>query len=121
MGNELDKFITSQARLNTLAKNQSKSINILNLQYRLLNKVMGPFYTTYVDLKNAVETAGEVFDGTIKRTKKLGETFSKALKPISGMLKVFQQINPLEHKNRCKTNSVSTNQQTGTPKQLQNK
>ena len=95
MGNELDKFITSQARLNTLAKNQSKSINILNLQYRLLNKVMGPFYTTYVDLKNAVETAGEVFDGTIKRTKKLGETFTVALKPISGMLKVFQQINTI--------------------------
>ena len=92
---DLDKFITSQARLNTLAKDQSKSINILNLQYRLLNKILGPFFTTYIDLKNAVETTGEVFDGTIKKTKKLGKTFDKALKPISGMLKVFQQINTI--------------------------
>lgn len=92
---DLDKFITSQARLNTLAKDQSKSINILNLQYRLLNKILGPFFTTYIDLKNAVETTAEVFDGTIKRTKKLGKTFDKALKPISGMLKVFQQINTI--------------------------
>ena len=92
---DLDKFITSQARLNTLAKDQSKSINILNLQYRLLNKILGPFFTTYIDLKNAVETTGEVFDGTIKKTKKLGKTFDKALKPISGMLKVFKQINTI--------------------------
>lgn len=92
---DLDKFITSQARLNTLAKDQSKSINILNLQYRLLNKILGPFFTTYIDLKNGVETTGEVFDGAIKRTKKLGKTVGKALKPITGMLKVFGQINTI--------------------------
>jgi len=92
---ELDKFITSQARLNTLAKDQSKSINILNLQYKLLNKIMGPFYTKYVDLKNAMETAGEVFEATTKRTQKLGEAVDVAMKPISAMLKAFQQINTI--------------------------
>lgn len=92
---ELDKFITSQARLNTLAKDQSKSINLLNLQYKMLNKIMGPFYTKYVDLKNTMETAGEVFDEMTKKTEQLGDAVKVALGPIGGVLKAFQQINTI--------------------------
>jgi hypothetical protein len=92
---ELDKFISSQARLNTLAKDQSKSINILNLQYKLLNKVMGPFYTKYVDLKNTFETSIEVLEETTKKTEALGDAVKVALGPIGGVLKAFQQINTI--------------------------
>mgnify|MGYP003109086180 FL=1 len=92
---ELDKFIASQARLNTLAKNQSKSINLLNLQYKLLNKILGPFYTKYVELQNTMETVGDVFEVVTGKTEELGEATEVALGPISKTLKVFQQINTI--------------------------
>lgn len=95
MSDELNKFLSSQAKLNTLAKEQGKSMNILNLQYKALNKALGPFYTKYVDIKNTLETSVEVFQEITKKTEKLGKAVDVAMKPISGMLKVFTQINTI--------------------------
>ena len=92
MADELNKFLTSQARLNTLAKEQGKSINLLNVRYKLLNKVLGPFYTKYIDLKNGIETAGDVFKMAINKVGKLGEAFKIALKPLTATLGVFKKI-----------------------------
>src|SRR6056300_544106 len=95
MSDELNKFLSSQAKLNTLAKEQGKSMNILNLQYKALNKALGPFYTKYVDIKNTLETGVDVFQEITKKTEKLGKAVDVAMKPIGGMLKAFKKINTI--------------------------
>jgi len=92
---ELDKFISSQAKLQTLSKEQGKSINILNLQYKMLNKTLGPFYTKYVEIKNNLETVGEIFESVTEKTEKLGDAVKVALGPIGGFLKILKQINTI--------------------------
>jgi phage-related protein len=95
MASELDAFITSQARLNTLSKKQSKSINLLQLQYKALNKILGPFYTQYVDLKNTMETLGEVKEELTGATENLTKATDALLGPIGIALKVFRNMNTI--------------------------
>tara|TARA_R100001440_G_scaffold35191_1_gene54176 strand:- start:44202 stop:45626 length:1425 start_codon:yes stop_codon:yes gene_type:complete len=92
---ELDKFIASQAKLNTLAKQQGTSINLLNLKYKVLNKTLGPFYKLYVDIQNAVDTTNDLFEKFTKTTEELGEVTEEALTPFQLFLKTFRQINTL--------------------------
>jgi len=95
MANEMDKFLAAQSKMNTLAKKQGKSVNLLNIKYRLLNKALGPFYRLTVDVKNAADTAKDVFTTLGEATEKLGKITSKALKPITGVLKAFSQLNTI--------------------------
>lgn len=95
MATELDAFITSQARLNTLSKKQSKSINLLQLQYKALNKILGPFYTQYVDLKNTMETLGEVKEEVTDATENLTKATDALLGPIGIALKIFRNMNTI--------------------------
>ena len=95
MANEMDKFLAAQSKMNTLAKKQGKSVNLLNIKYRLLNKALGPFYRLTVDVKNAADTAKDVFTTLGEATEKLGKITSKALIPITGTLKAFQKINTI--------------------------
>jgi phage-related protein len=95
MANEMDKFLSAQSKMNTLAKKQGKSVNLLNIKYRLLNKALGPFYRLTVDVKNAADTAKDVFTTLGEATEKLGKITSKALKPITGVLKAFSQLNTI--------------------------
>jgi phage-related protein len=95
MMSELDKFIASQAKLNTLSKQQGQSINILNLKYKVLNKTLGPFYKLYVDVKNAADTTKDVFEALTEQTEEMGEVTEKALTPFQVFLKTFKQINTM--------------------------
>ena len=95
MANEMDKFLAAQSKMNTLAKKQGKSVNLLNIKYRLLNKALGPFYRLTVDVKNAADTAKDVFTTLGEATEKLGKITEKALIPITGTLKAFRQINTI--------------------------
>ena len=92
---ELDKFIASQAKLNTLAKKQGTNINLLNLKYKVLNKTLGPFYKLYVDVQNAVDTTIDVFEELTDTTEEMGEVTEEALTPFQVFLKTFRQINTL--------------------------
>mgnify|MGYP003140309250 FL=1 len=92
---ELDKFVASQAKMASIYKNQNKSLNLLNLRYKLLNKTLGPFYKLYIDTKNATETTTDVMNSLGKTTEKLGESFKKLGKPVSGFLSFLRKINTI--------------------------
>ena len=91
----MNKFLSAQSKLNTLAKEQGKSMNILNMKYKLINKTLGPFYRKYVDLKNTAETVVDVFEEVGGSTEKLAKATDLLLKPVSGVLKAFTQINTI--------------------------
>ena len=95
MSDEMNKFLSAQSKLNTLAKEQGKSMNILNMKYKLINKTLGPFYRKYVDLKNTAETVVDVFEEVGGSTEKLAKATDLLLKPVSGVLKAFTQINTI--------------------------
>ena len=92
---ELDKFVASQAKMASIYKNQNKSLNLLNLRYKILNKTLGPFYKLYIDTKNATETTTDVMTSLGKTTEKLGESFKKLGKPVSGFLSFLRKINTI--------------------------
>jgi len=95
MSDEMNKFLSAQSKMNTLAKEQGKSLNILNVKYKLINKTLGPFYRKYVDLKNTAETITDVFEEVGEVTEKLGKATDLLLKPVSGVLKAFTSINTI--------------------------
>jgi phage-related protein len=95
MSDEMNKFLSAQSKMNTLAKEQGKSLNILNIKYKLINKTLGPFYRKYVDLKNTAETIKDVFEEVGEGTEKLAKATNLLLKPITGVLKAFTSINTI--------------------------
>lgn len=95
MSDDMNKFLSAQSKLNTLAKEQGKSLNILNIKYKLINKTLGPFYRKYVDLKNTAETVVDVFEEVGASTEKLAKATDLFLKPLTGVLKAFTSINTI--------------------------
>ena len=95
MSDELNNFLTSQAKLNTIAKEQGKSINILNIKYKILNKVLGPFYRLFVDIQNKVETTNDVFSALVKTNEEVTESTEKVMGPMGQLLKTFRNINTI--------------------------
>ncbi len=95
MSDELNNFLTSQAKLNTIAKEQGKSINLLNIKYKVLNKVLGPFYRLFVDIQNKVETTNDVFEKFTKTNEAVTESTEKVMGPMGKLLKTFRNINTI--------------------------
>jgi|SaaInlV_125m_DNA_1040241.scaffolds.fasta_scaffold32528_1 phage-related protein len=95
MSDELNNFLTSQSKLNTLVKDQGKSINILNMKYKVLNKVLGPFYRLFVDVSSKIETTKDVFEEFTGATEKVGEATEKTLGPLGKLLGFFTKINTI--------------------------
>jgi len=95
MSDELTKFLTSQTKLNTLVKDQGKSINLLNMKYKVLNKVLGPFYRLFIDVSNKVETTKDVFEEFTGATEKVGEATEKTMGPLGKLLGFFTKINTI--------------------------
>lgn len=92
---DLDKFIASQAKLTTLSKQQGKSINLLNLKYKALNTVLGPFYRLSVDIQNKFDTAKDLYDVTAKKIEKLSKVTKKMGDAFGVVLKYFKMLNTI--------------------------
>lgn len=95
MSGDLDKFIASQAKLTTLSKQQGKSINLLNLKYKALNTVLGPFYRLSVDIQNKFDTAKDLYDITAKKIEKLSKVTKKMGDAFGVVLKYFKMLNTI--------------------------
>jgi len=92
---ELDKFITSQAKMTSIYKEQGKSLNLLNLRYKILNKTLGPFYKLYIDVKNTTETTKDLFTSFAKETEDVTEAVDELNKPVAALLGHFKMINTI--------------------------
>ena len=92
---ELDNFIASQAKMTSIYKEQGKSINLLNLRYKLLNKTLGPFYKLYIDIKNTTETTADLFNSFTKETEELTEAVKEVNKPMSKFLGYLKSVNTI--------------------------
>lgn len=79
--------------MNTLNKKNTKSANLLNLQYKALHKMFGPFLDLFVDVKNNFDTVGEVMGKFSEKTEEAGEAVETAMGPLGAMLKAFRMIN----------------------------
>jgi len=90
---QLDEYVSSLAKMNVLNKKNAKSANLLNIQYKVMNKVFGPFLDLFVDVKNMFETASEVVPKFNKEMQETGEAVEVAMGPIGAFLKALRVIN----------------------------
>jgi len=79
--------------MNTLNKKNTKSANLLNIQYKALHKMFGPFLDLFVNVKNNFDTVGEVMGTFSEKTEEAGEAVETAMGPLGAMLKAFRMIN----------------------------
>ena len=92
---ELDNFIASQAKMTSIYKEQGKSINLLNLRYKILNKSLGPFYKLYIDVKNTTETTADLFAKFADKTDEVTESVDELTKPFGKFLGFLKQVNTI--------------------------
>lgn len=92
---ELDNFIASQAKMTSIYKEQGKSINLLNLRYKILNKSLGPFYKLYIDVKNTTETTADLFAKFASKTDEVTESVDELTKPFGKFLGFLKQVNTI--------------------------
>lgn len=78
--------------MNTLNKKNTKSANLLNLQYKALHKMFGPFLDLFVNVKNNFDTVGEVIGKFTTKTEEAGEAIDTASKPLTSFLKGLRMI-----------------------------
>ena len=90
---QMDDYVSSLAKMNVLNKSNTKSANLLNIQYKIMSKIFGPFLDLYVDLKSHVQTAVEVTESFTKATEETGEAVEKATGGLTAILAMFRQIN----------------------------
>ena len=92
---ELDKFITSRAKMTSIYKEQGKSLNLLNLRYKVLNKTLYSFYKLYIDVKNTTDTTKDLFTSFAKSTEDVTEAVDELNKPVAALLGHFKMINTI--------------------------
>ena len=90
---QLDEYVSSLAKMNVLNKKNAKSANLLNIQYKLMQKTFGPFLDLFIDTKNTFETAKEVLPKFTDEVEKVGEAVEVAMGPIGLMLKAIRMMN----------------------------
>ena len=90
---QMDDYVSSLAKMNVLNKSNTKSANLLNIQYKIMSKIFGPFLDLYVDLKSHVQTAVEVTESFTKATEETGEAVEEATGGLTALLATFRQIN----------------------------
>ena len=78
--------------MNSLNKKNTKSANLLNIQYKALHKLFGPFLDLFVNVKNQFDTVGDVMGKFTKKTEEAGEAVETASKPLNGFLKGLRMI-----------------------------
>ena len=78
--------------MNTLNKKNTKSANLLNIQYKALHKLFGPFLDLFVNVKNQFDTVGDVMNKFTEKTEEAGEAIETASKPLNGFLKGLRMI-----------------------------
>lgn len=79
--------------MNTLNKKNTKSANLLNVQYKILHKMFGPFLDLFVNVKNQFDTVGDVMGTFKEKTEEAGESIEKASTPLTALLKGLRMIN----------------------------
>ena len=89
---QMDDYVSSLAKMNVLNKSNTKSANLLNIQYKIMSKIFGPFLDLYVDLKSHVQTAVEVTESFTKATEETGEAVEKATGGLTAILAMFSMI-----------------------------
>jgi len=90
---QLDEYVSSLAKMNVLNKKNAKSANLLNIQYKVMQKVFGPFLDLFIDTKNMMQTATEVVPKFNKEMQETGEAVEVAMGPIGAFLKALRVIN----------------------------
>lgn len=78
--------------MNTLNKKNTKTANLLNVQYKALHKLFGPFLDLFVNVKNQFDTVGDVMSKFTEKTEEAGEAIETASKPLNGFLKGLRMI-----------------------------
>lgn len=78
--------------MNTLNKKNTKTANLLNIQYKALHKLFGPFLDLFVNVKNQFDTVGDVMSKFTEKTEEAGEAIETASKPLNGFLKGLRMI-----------------------------
>lgn len=92
MADKMSEYLSSLNKLQVLNKKNTRSTQLMRAKYAALNKIFGPFYKLFLQIKDLFSTATGMFTSSAEEVEEFGEAVEEAMGPLALLLKTFRMI-----------------------------